>query len=91
MFKLLDLSNRKDGEKVKKTFIKFKNIEAERARNGFSVTSLSNQLGISDKTYRNWQAPNGDIPASKLLEMSKLFDCSIDYLLGIQQPPTQTT
>ena len=71
---------------MKKTFIKFKNIEAERARNGLTVTELSNQLGISDKTYRNWQSPNGDIPASKLLDMSKLFNCSIDYLLGIQQP-----
>ena len=66
---------------MKRTPVKFKNIEAERARNGLSILSLSNELGISDKTYRNWQAPNGDIPASKLLEMSKLFNCSIDYLL----------
>ena len=66
---------------MKKYPVKFKNIEAERARNGLSVLTLSNELGISDKTYRNWQAPKGDIPASKLLEMSRLFNCSIDYLL----------
>jgi DNA-binding transcriptional regulator YiaG len=60
---------------------KYANIEAERVRNGLSKKEFTKELGISPKTYENWQQPKGDIPASKLLVMSKMFSCSIDYLL----------
>ena len=68
---------------MKKTQVRYQNIEAERVRNGLSKADLSEKLGISDRTYHNWQNSNGDIPASKLLTMSRLFKCSIDYLLGV--------
>ena len=58
------------------------NIEAERGRHNFSKEALSRKLGITSKTYRSYVA-GGDIPSNILVEMSNLFACSIDYLLGL--------
>ena len=60
----------------------YPNIEAERARNGLSVTELSEKLGICRKTYYNWIG-RGQIPQDKLKLMSDLFNVSSDYLLGL--------
>ena len=66
---------------MKKTKTQYKNIEAERVRNGLTKEEFSKALNISTRTYHNWQKDDGDIPASKLLTMAQMFDCSIDYLL----------
>lgn len=66
---------------MKKTKVIYANIEAERVRHGLSKEELSSELDVSSKTYQNWQQKKSDIPASKLMTMAKLFDCSIDYLL----------
>lgn len=61
----------------------FPNIEAERARIGLSRTDLAKNLGVSYGTMKNWMHGTTDIPASKIVEMSRLFHCSTDYLLGL--------
>lgn len=68
--------------------IKYPNIEAERARRGFSQQELLEQLGYKErKTYSTWIS-SGNIPTSALVKMSDLFNCSIDYLLGRTQNPS---
>ncbi|MGI5958979.1 MAG: helix-turn-helix domain-containing protein [Massiliimalia sp.] len=59
----------------------YPNIEAERSRQGLTKEGLANKLGISSRTYYNWQSGKSAIPSSKLIEMSKLFRVSIEYLL----------
>ena len=66
---------------MKKTEMKYPNIEAERARNGVSNDTLAVELGVSRKTLFNW-IERGNIPSSALVKMADLFNCSIDYLLG---------
>ena len=61
----------------------YPNIEAERARNGYSITQLCEKLAIERGTYYNWQR-TGNIPASQLIKMAKLFSTSTDYLLGLR-------
>ena len=61
--------------------MKYPNIDAERARNGMSAQVLAANLGVTRKTLYNW-CNCGNIPQSALLKMSKLFHCSIDYLLA---------
>lgn len=61
----------------------FHNIDAERARIGLSRVALAKKLGVSYGTMKNWVRGVTDIPASKIIEMSKLFHCSTDYLLGL--------
>lgn len=60
--------------------MRYPNIEAEKARKGFSWDDLSRIFGVSRKTIYNW-INTGNIPQRKLVEMSQLFGCSIDYLL----------
>lgn len=61
----------------------FPNIDAERARMGWSRMSLAEKLGISYSTLKNWMRGATEIPSSKIVEMAKLFRCSTDYLLGV--------
>ena len=59
----------------------FPNIDAECARNKITLYKLAEMLNVNRKTLGKWLA-KGSIPASKLLEMSEIFDKSTDYLLG---------
>lgn len=61
----------------------FPNIDAERARRGMTRTGLASELGVSYSTIKSWMSGRTDIPSSKLVEMSKLFHVSTDYLLGL--------
>ena len=62
------------------------NIEAERVRCGLSRTAMAERLGVSRSTLRSWLRGDTEIPASKLAEMARLFQCSSDYLLGLRDP-----
>lgn len=59
----------------------FYNIEIEQVRNGYTQESISKKLGVNRTTYRKW-LDTGTIPGEKLIALSDLFDCSVDYLLG---------
>lgn len=58
----------------------YPNINAERSRKGMTTEELAKSLGVTRKTLYNW-ITHGNIPQSKLVLMSELFNCSIDYLL----------
>lgn len=68
------------------TAYKYPNIEAERSRMNISQNSLAQKLGVERKTYYNWLT-KGNIPVNILIELSDLFDCSTDYLLGKTRNP----
>ena len=67
---------------MKKPII-FVNIEAERGRKGMSRTEFSEQLGIDTDTYKRYLTGESSIPSAKLILMAKMFKCSTDYLLGL--------
>ena len=77
------MSNLKRGENMY-----YMNIEVERIRKGITKTELANKLGITPKTYQNWQK-SGNIPSSKLISLSSIFDCSVDFLLKNTKPNNQ--
>ncbi len=60
----------------------YPNIEAERARLGMTRVDLAKALDVSYSTLKAWMSGKRDIPCSKLVNMSKLFNVSTDYLLG---------
>ena len=64
-----------------------KNIEAERGRMQLSKEALSRKLGISSKTYNSY-IKGTPIPSNILLDMADLFDCRVDYLLGLTDTRT---
>ena len=60
----------------------FDNIRAECARKRWSIEELANKLGVERKTFYNWEKKQ-DLPVSMLVNMSKLFNTSVDKLLGL--------
>lgn len=62
----------------------FPNIDAERARNGWSKAEFARRMGVSYSTLKNWMCGKTDIPSSKIIEMAELFHCSTDYLMGLR-------
>lgn len=66
--------------------MRYPNIEAERARCGLTKANLAEKLGITTKTYQNWQDSKTEIPCSKIIAMSYMFNVASDYLLGIEKP-----
>lgn len=60
----------------------YANIEAERLKNGMSKTEIARAIGKTSRSYYNYICGNAPIPSRVLLELSKLFNCSIDYLLN---------
>lgn len=63
--------------------IVYDNIEAERARNHLSIAECAKKLGINEKTYRQRLANAQDIRISDLCKYAEIFDCSVDYLVGL--------
>ncbi len=68
----------------------FPNIDAERARSGMTRVDLANKLGVSYSTMKSWMSGRTEIPCSKLIEMSKMFNVTTDYLLGVNIEPVAT-
>ena len=68
----------------------YHNIDAERARNGMTRVDLANKLGVSYSTMKSWMSGRTEIPCSKLIEMSKMFNVTTDYLLGVNIEPVAT-
>lgn len=58
------------------------NIEAERARFQLTKEQLAKKLSITSKTYLSY-VRGGPLPADKAVQMAILFNCSVDYLLGL--------
>lgn len=58
-------------------------IEAERIKRQMSRADLANALGVSRRTISNWQNGSTELPLSKLLSMAQMWNCSTDYLLGL--------
>lgn len=58
-------------------------IASERARLGWSQTDLGMKVGKDRKTVARWEADPSSMPIKSLLQLSKLFNCSTDYLLGL--------
>ena len=60
----------------------FPNIEAERAKRNMTYEEFAEKMGVTRKTVYSWLS-KGNIPQSKLEQMAQLFQCSADYLLGL--------
>lgn len=61
----------------------YSNVEAERARKGWTIKEAAAHLGISEKTYRDRLANGKDVSASAVVQYANAFGVSSDYLLGL--------
>ena len=58
------------------------NIRGERARMGWTQEELAERLEVSVSDVRDWEDGLTRPSAQTVLNMSELFDCTTDYLLG---------
>ena len=59
-----------------------KNIKSERVRIGMTQKQLADEIGVHVNSIRLWENGTSLPSAMNLLNMSHLFKCSPDYLLG---------
>ena len=65
--------------------MKYPNIEAERARLGLSKDEFAKKLGIETKTFYNWLNGVNPIPSDVLMEMARMSNSTMDYLMGLSK------
>ena len=62
------------------------NIRVYRERCGYSQKELSNILGVSERTLKRYEAGDSEPTISVLLKLSKIYDASIDSIIGNDTP-----
>ncbi|MCD7730287.1 MAG: helix-turn-helix transcriptional regulator [Oscillospiraceae bacterium] len=58
----------------------FRNIDHKRRDKDMTLEEFSKAIGIDKKTFFNLEK-KGDMPATLLIPISRVLDCSVDYLL----------
>ncbi len=60
----------------------FRRIRDLREDNDMNQTKVAKYLGMSQTGYSKYETGENDIPTSVLIKLARLYDTSIDYLLG---------
>ena len=48
-------------------------------------TAVAEYLGMSQTGYSKYETGENDIPTAVLIKLAKLYNVSVDYLLGISE------
>lgn len=65
----------------------YPNIRNLREDNDLKQRELAEILNCSQRVYSNYERGDIDIPTEILIKLSKYYDVSVDYLLGITENP----
>jgi len=55
---------------------------AERKNLGLTQADLAGLIGVDQSTIVRWES-GGSIPQEKMVKMRGLFNCDIDWLIGV--------
>lgn len=58
-------------------------IASERKKLGLTQEQLGARVGKDRSTIGRWEADASHVEAEYLFKFSKIFQCSVDYLLGL--------
>ena len=61
------------------------NIKFMREEEGIPQKEIAKKLGVSRSTYSLWELEINMIPLPRLVELCKIYSCSIDYILGLNK------
>ena len=59
------------------------NIKFMREKAGFSQEEIAKKLGVKRSTYSLWELEINQMPLPRLIELCKIYHCSIDYILAL--------
>lgn len=62
--------------------ILFPNIKAEMGRRGLTISGLANHMGLSYNSVSFKLHGKRDFTLTEIEKIAKLFNCSLDYLVG---------
>lgn len=65
-------------------------LKAFREMNGYKIQNVSEYLGVPYHSYCNWEYGHRTPSIDILIKLSKLYNCSVDDLLGIKKDPPET-
>lgn len=57
-------------------------VKEVRKQKGYTQEYVADALGMSKKTYQQYESEPGRLRADMLITLSDLYDCSVDYLIG---------
>lgn len=61
-----------------------KNLKEERIRREFTQQEIADILKITKQQYSLYETGKRTMPIEKIVKLAKLYDVSIDYLIGIE-------
>ena len=65
----------------------YRRVRDLREDHDLTQKSIANILNCSQQVYSNYELGQRDIPTDILIELSKFYDVSIDYILGLTDNP----
>ncbi len=65
----------------------YKRIRDLREDNDLTQKALAKALNCSQQVYSNYELGQRDIPTDILIKLSKLYNVSVDYILGVSNNP----
>lgn len=65
----------------------FKRIRDLREDHDFTQKQLAKKLNCSQQVYSNYELGQRDIPTDILIKLSKIYNVSVDYILGLSNSP----
>ncbi len=68
----------------------YRRIRDLREDNDKTQRQLANMLNCSQQVYSNYELGQRDIPTDILIKLSKYYNVSVDYILGISDNPKIT-
>lgn len=60
----------------------YRRLRELRVEKDLTQTEIAKMLGMSQTGYSKYETGENDIPTDVLIKLSKLYNTSIDYLLG---------
>ena len=67
--------------------MKYPRLRDLREDHDWSQTTLAKMLEMSQTGYSKYETGENDIPTSILIRLARIYDTSIDYLLGETNNP----
>ena len=61
-----------------------KNLKELRIERGYTQKQVAEMLNINSVTYLHYEKDQREPPLSLLADMAKLYEVSVDYLLGLK-------
>ncbi|MBR0534825.1 MAG: helix-turn-helix transcriptional regulator [Clostridia bacterium] len=62
----------------------YERIRALREDKDLNQSEISKMLNISQSTYSRYENGNLDVPTEILISLSKYYNVSVDYILGLK-------